>query len=57
MLAAVFLTAPLLSAWAWHNSNDAPSDQKSEPKTTRVPVEIIPSDNPPKWVLVPIDPS
>lgn len=56
----VFLITPALSAWTWQ-SRGGPPEPASRPDQTsttqRLPVEIIASDDAPKWVLVPIDPS
>lgn len=57
VFAAIFLAAPLFSAWAWHGRpSEIPKDRRDPPMTQRLPVEIITSDTQPKWVLVPIDP-
>ena len=60
VLAMIFLITPAISAWAWQNRADQ-TEKKTQPDaigtTQRLPVEIIVSDDDPKWVLVPIDPS
>jgi hypothetical protein len=56
LLAVVLLTTPAM-AWFWHVSTDpTPSVSGPPAMTQRLPVEIITSDTPPKWVLIPIAP-
>ncbi|QTN30821.1 hypothetical protein HZ994_00240 [Akkermansiaceae bacterium] len=59
LVLAAFLSAPLLSAWAWNNRQNETSAPASgnPPITERLPIEIIATETQPKWVLVPIDPS
>ena len=53
-----FLAIPAFSVWTWSKQVGAVPAQPSAPSLThRLPVEIIPTDDKPKWVLVPIDPS
>ncbi len=55
----VFLIAPAVSAWAWQsrgNQTEPTPGPDAIGTTQRLPVEIIVSDDAPKWVLVPIDP-
>ncbi len=53
-----FLAIPAFSAWTWGKRDGAaPMAPTAPPITQSLPVEIIPSDDKPKWVLVPIDPS
>lgn len=55
----VFLITPAVSAWAWHSrgeQQEPASGPGATGTTQRLPVEIIVSDDTPKWVLVPIDP-
>ncbi len=57
LLVMTFLAIPAFSAWTW---NRAERDRSAAPAPTpinqRLPVEIIPYDDKPQWVLVPIDP-
>ncbi|MFK7851758.1 MAG: hypothetical protein AB8D78_12345 [Akkermansiaceae bacterium] len=59
LLALLFLIAPAVSAWAWQYREDTSKTQNSHPAVIiprALPVEIITSDDSPKWVLVPIEP-
>jgi len=52
-----FLAIPAFSAWTWSRQDGTvPAQPAAPPVTQRLPVEIIPADDKPTWVLVPIDP-
>ncbi len=55
----ILLLVPVVFASIWFAPSPPHKSERttSPPLTQRLPVEIIPADTPPKWVLVPIDPS